>query len=388
MAAIDKFKGGIIMSLIGYISQNLTTYLKGDFAQGKIQKATDQPGQLTRLLDGFLVDLEIGKQTLDNARTAAQEGNLENYLSEFAQKTAKLLLNDDLSDLHPDVIEAIGDENYKKIKSDKPDEMVKQILESTIVLHTQIISKAFEVELGITSDMISDGHTEMDEGQREKVIQFSEKLAQPSERFALSLTPDTLYIDHSANEDNPEESKKAIQKLESLNEKLIEADDLLASHIAALKKWGRLKEKSVKNSQENSIKEDISSLEAIRAQLSRIQGQVETTLAKPNTATKFNEEFEAHIAKIKDIKEQPEVTFNNPREKTWLENWLDKIVKAFTRGNYRYASKNILDAEQDTNKVNETCGAYRKSLGTLKDLPDNEANEPLDEPNPISPQSL
>lgn len=358
--------------LVEAFSQRFINYLRGDFAQGKISSAIkgDDPGMLTRLFDGMQFSEELGLAILADTRKA--QDNLPNYLNSVARGCADLLFNNDLSDLHPEVISAIGEDNYNQLKIavGGEQEMVKKVLQSSIALHTQVITDAFYKDQII--DINDDSKTPMTEEQIESLQGFTAQFTKPSQTFIEALTPATLSLDYSENkkEIDSEQYKQALDNLTQLRDNLIEAQTQFQNSINALEKWGVLKGKS-DNKQEVSLNtaDTIKQLKELKTILSRKEDSLTNTIENPPaqlTADGLNHILNEHIKSIQDLKTSPDIQLNNPREKTRAENILDAIIRFVTRNKYHYEPKEVAEARKITAKAQETTNAAKEALNNLR----------------------
>ncbi|KTD24516.1 hypothetical protein [Legionella maceachernii] len=359
--------------IIAQFTQRLLTgYLTEDYAQKRIGTAIEHkdPGMLTRLFDQMKFD---GSELLANTRAAAEAGNLEGYLSQFARGCARQLFNDDLTDLNPSVKNAIGEQNYDKLVETcgSKEELIKKMLQATIALHTQLLTSAFEKEQSMTMEDVDSGK-QMTAEQNEAFRKLSEQVTVPSENFVKRINPQVLLEEKfsaKATQDLGVEKKKeeASKEIEKFQNVVWEVKGKVEAYISSLQKWGILKDNSEKN---DTNGQTIKVLQGISNRLERLYDQAEGFKDKlshtkaeeiDQTLSQYQERYKQQID---EISSSINIEISNPREKNWLENLISALYNALGWGEFEF--KETTEAKTKTEEVREAQKALRSSVEEIK----------------------
>jgi len=359
--------------LVAQFTQALAGYLTAEYAKGRIRTAigNKDAGMLTRLFDRMEFD---GNELLANTRAAAAAGNLEGYLSQFARGCARQLFNDDLSDLHPTIKDAIGTENYDNLIQlcGTKEELVKKVLQATIALHTQILTSAFEKEQGMTMEDVDAGKR-MTEEQNEAFRKLSEQITVPSDNFLARLDPQVLlqekFSAKSTPDSNNEEKAKALEEIQHFRDKVVEIQTKLDNYIRSLQKWGVLKDKSEKNVMNG---EKISELQKVSAAFGNFAQKLtddvegmELKFALPGTTPEtINETLqnykEKYTQQIAGVCSGINITIFNPRERHWLEEFINRVYQSLNWGEYEFpwnkTAKTTKEAQTSQDDLKSSLG--------------------------------
>ncbi|KTD51436.1 hypothetical protein Lqui_0280 [Legionella quinlivanii] len=279
----------------------LNQYLKSDYVQDRIKTAITQndPGMLTRLFDKLAHQENImayGNQLLTNTEAAIEAGNLPGYLSQFSRGNAQVLFNQDMSDLHPSVIEAIGKANYDMLilNMGSKKELVTKIIQATVIFHTAIVTDAMYSRIGIKEE------EKRSEEQNEALVKFTNEITVPSQEVQVSLTPEALlhkeFLPEPKQTVDLTEKNQAVAELENLFSNLQTAQDLINSQIANLEKWGESPESSAAQIQA------LKGLDrTLGMQGDKIQESIEKSGLPKITAEALRQDHASFIRKIDDF---------------------------------------------------------------------------------------